>query len=132
MTSKLDLIVVGGGDDVNFASDDGVETLADPRPQRERSDLGQPVDPVHPGGPLPGQVVEPDVVEGDLAGASNVPAWMRHYRGVSGMTFVDVVFPAFLFIVVLVGAALFFCSDASSFVTGTALVVDGGGLAGST
>ena len=37
----------------------------------------------------------------DLAGASPqiVPAWMRHYQGKSGMTFVDLVFPAFLFVV---------------------------------
>ena len=28
-----------------------------------------------------------------------VPAWMKHYRGENGMTFVDLVFPAFLFIV---------------------------------
>jgi predicted acyltransferase len=36
----------------------------------------------------------------DLAGVSPkiVPAWMRHYHGKSGMTFVDLVFPAFLFI----------------------------------
>lgn len=40
----------------------------------------------------------------DLAGAGRiVPDWMVHYsdrhRGGSGMTFVDLVFPAFLFIV---------------------------------
>jgi predicted acyltransferase len=37
----------------------------------------------------------------DLAGVSPkiVPAWMRHFHGRSGMTFVDLVFPAFLFIV---------------------------------
>src|SRR2546422_7882163 len=37
----------------------------------------------------------------DIAGVSNdiVPAWMRHFHGKSGMTFVDLVFPAFLFIV---------------------------------
>jgi len=37
----------------------------------------------------------------DIAGVSSriVPAWMRHYHGRSGMTFVDLVFPAFLFIV---------------------------------
>jgi heparan-alpha-glucosaminide N-acetyltransferase len=37
----------------------------------------------------------------DIAGASEeiVPAWMRHFRGDDGMTFVDLVFPAFLFIV---------------------------------
>jgi len=37
----------------------------------------------------------------DIAGASPavVPAWMRHYHGPDGMTFVDLVFPAFLFIV---------------------------------
>lgn len=37
----------------------------------------------------------------DLAGAppTIVPAWMRHFHGKSGMTFVDLVFPAFLFIV---------------------------------
>lgn len=37
----------------------------------------------------------------DIAGVSTkiVPAWMRHFHGKSGMTFVDLVFPAFLFIV---------------------------------
>jgi heparan-alpha-glucosaminide N-acetyltransferase len=37
----------------------------------------------------------------DIAGVSHkvVPDWMRHYHGSSGMTFVDMVFPAFLFIV---------------------------------
>jgi len=37
----------------------------------------------------------------DIAGVSNniVPAWMKHFHGQSGMTFVDLVFPAFLFIV---------------------------------
>ena len=35
---------------------------------------------------------------GDVSG-DVVPAWMKHYRGENGMTFVDVVFPAFLFIV---------------------------------
>jgi heparan-alpha-glucosaminide N-acetyltransferase len=40
----------------------------------------------------------------DLAGVAGVPAWMKHVpRSVDGMTFVDVVFPAFLFIV---GAAI--------------------------
>src|SRR5580700_8139528 len=37
----------------------------------------------------------------DIAGVSHkvVPAWLRHFKGRSGMTFVDLVFPAFLFIV---------------------------------
>src|SRR5947207_5882099 len=39
----------------------------------------------------------------DVAGVHATPWWMRHFdeagRGPSGMTFVDVVFPAFLFIV---------------------------------
>jgi predicted acyltransferase len=36
----------------------------------------------------------------DLAGAQNIPMWMGHMPAdVSGLTFVDVVFPAFLFIV---------------------------------
>lgn len=35
----------------------------------------------------------------DLARADDVPAWMKHFRGYSGMTFVDLVFPAFQFIV---------------------------------
>jgi len=37
----------------------------------------------------------------DIAGVSNqiVPGWMKHFHGKSGMTFVDLVFPAFLFIV---------------------------------
>jgi heparan-alpha-glucosaminide N-acetyltransferase len=36
----------------------------------------------------------------DLAGVKDIPAWMKHVPpGEDGMTFVDVVFPAFLFIV---------------------------------
>ncbi len=36
----------------------------------------------------------------ELAGVSNIPDWMKHVPpGENGMTFVDVVFPAFLFIV---------------------------------
>jgi hypothetical protein len=37
----------------------------------------------------------------DIAGVSHkvVPDWLRHFKGRSGMTFVDLVFPAFLFIV---------------------------------
>ncbi len=37
----------------------------------------------------------------DIAGVSDsiVPPWMKHFRGPNGMTFVDLVFPAFLFIV---------------------------------
>jgi heparan-alpha-glucosaminide N-acetyltransferase len=37
----------------------------------------------------------------DIAGVSHkvVPDWLRHFHGRSGMTFVDMVFPAFLFIV---------------------------------
>jgi len=37
----------------------------------------------------------------DIAGAPEtiVPPWMKHFHGKSGMTFVDLVFPAFLFIV---------------------------------
>ena len=35
----------------------------------------------------------------DLAGVAGSPGWMGHYHGRDGMTFVDVVFPAFLFIV---------------------------------
>ena len=36
----------------------------------------------------------------DLAGVSGIPMWMKHVpANVDGMTFVDVVFPAFLFIV---------------------------------
>ncbi len=36
----------------------------------------------------------------DLAGVTDIPSWMKHVpAGYDGMTFVDVVFPAFLFIV---------------------------------
>ena len=36
----------------------------------------------------------------DVAGVSDIPAWLKHApQGSPGMTFVDVVFPAFLFIV---------------------------------
>src|SRR6266508_5170908 len=58
-----------------------------------------------------GRIVSVDALRGfvmftmiyvnDIAGASDkiVPPWMKHFHGKSGMTFVDLVFPAFLFIV---------------------------------
>jgi heparan-alpha-glucosaminide N-acetyltransferase len=50
---------------------------------------------------LRGLVMFTMIFVNDLAGVSSriVPAWMQHFRGRSGMTFVDLVFPAFLFIV---------------------------------
>src|SRR5512136_2578916 len=50
---------------------------------------------------LRGLVVFTMIFVNDLAGASDtiVPAWMKHFHGRSGMTFVDLVFPSFLFIV---------------------------------
>src|SRR5213075_3415484 len=50
---------------------------------------------------LRGLVMFTMIFVNDIAGVSNdiVPAWMKHYHGKSGMTFVDLVFPAFLFIV---------------------------------
>ena len=50
---------------------------------------------------LRGLVMFTMIYVNDLAGASDkiVPAWMKHFHGKSGMTFVDLVFPAFLFIV---------------------------------
>jgi heparan-alpha-glucosaminide N-acetyltransferase len=50
---------------------------------------------------LRGLVMFTMIFVNDIAGVSPniMPAWMRHYKGRSGMTFVDLVFPAFLFIV---------------------------------
>src|SRR3954470_14437316 len=50
---------------------------------------------------LRGLVMFTMIFVNDLAGAPEtiVPPWMRHFHGKSGMTFVDLVFPAFLFIV---------------------------------
>ena len=50
---------------------------------------------------LRGLIVFTMIYVNDIAGVSSeiVPAWMRHFRGRSGMTFVDLVFPAFVFIV---------------------------------
>src|SRR2546427_12727257 len=53
---------------------------------------------------LRGLVMFTMIYVNDIAGAEHVPNWMvhfsdRHREGASGMTFVDVVFPAFLFIV---------------------------------
>jgi len=50
---------------------------------------------------LRGLVIFTMIYVNDLAGAPSeiVPAWMRHYSGPNGMTFVDLVFPSFLFIV---------------------------------
>jgi len=49
---------------------------------------------------LRGLVMFAMICVNELSGVSHaiVPDWMRHYHGKSGMTFVDVVFPAFLFI----------------------------------
>src|SRR2546423_15699493 len=52
---------------------------------------------------LRGLVMFTMVFVNDVAGVDAAPWWMKHYeesgRGKNGMTFVDVVFPAFLFIV---------------------------------
>jgi predicted acyltransferase len=50
---------------------------------------------------LRGLVMFTMIYVNDLAGVSDkiVSGWMKHFRGKSGMTFVDLVFPAFLFIV---------------------------------
>lgn len=50
---------------------------------------------------LRGMVVFTMIFVNDLAGAPSriVPDWMRHFHGKSGMTFVDLVFPGFLFVV---------------------------------
>jgi predicted acyltransferase len=52
---------------------------------------------------LRGLVMFTMVFVNDIAGARGLPAWMKHFHNSpkhpSGMTFVDVVFPAFLFIV---------------------------------
>ncbi len=50
---------------------------------------------------LRGLVIFTMIYVNDIAGVDSriVPAWMRHFQGRSGMTFVDLVFPAFLFIV---------------------------------
>ncbi len=50
---------------------------------------------------LRGLVIFTMIYVNDIAGVGSriVPAWMRHYQGPDGMTFVDLVFPAFLFIV---------------------------------
>lgn len=50
---------------------------------------------------LRGLVMFTMIYVNDIAGASTtiVPAWMRHFHGKNGMTFVDLVFPGFLFIV---------------------------------
>jgi predicted acyltransferase len=77
---------------------------------------GMPTElPKHTAATLPPRITSIDALRGfvmfmmifvnDLAGAGKiVPDWMvhfsdRHHRGESGMTFVDLVFPAFLFIV---------------------------------
>jgi heparan-alpha-glucosaminide N-acetyltransferase len=50
---------------------------------------------------LRGLVIFTMIYVNDIAGVDSriIPAWMRHFHGPDGMTFVDLVFPAFLFIV---------------------------------
>lgn len=64
-----------------------------------------------PAAPAPGRIESVDVLRGltilvmifvnDVAGVGGTPKWMQHFYpyDADGMTFVDVVFPAFLFIV---------------------------------
>src|SRR5580658_7667576 len=67
-----------------------MSTEANPRPARVTS-----IDAVR------GLVMFTMIFVNDIAGVSHkvVPDWLRHFKGRSGMTFVDLVFPAFLFIV---------------------------------
>src|SRR5580658_11096866 len=67
-----------------------MSTEANPRPARVTS-----IDAAR------GLVMFTMIFVNDIAGVSHnmVPDWMRHFKGHSGMTFVDLVFPAFLFIV---------------------------------
>ena len=50
---------------------------------------------------LRGLVMFTMVFVNDVAGVHGIPAWMKHHHpdNASGMTFVDLVFPAFLFLV---------------------------------
>src|SRR5205814_9594266 len=50
---------------------------------------------------LRGYVMFTMIYVNDIAGVPDeiVPPWTKHFHGKSGMTFVDLVFPAFLFIV---------------------------------
>jgi heparan-alpha-glucosaminide N-acetyltransferase len=72
-----------------------VSTTAPASPAIERSPRVLSIDA------LRGLVMFTMIFVNDIAGVSPqiVPAWMRHFHGRSGMTFVDMVFPAFLFIV---------------------------------
>ena len=67
-----------------------MSTASQPRPMRVTS-----IDAAR------GLVMFAMIFVNDIAGVSHqvVPDWLRHFNGRSGMTFVDLVFPAFLFIV---------------------------------
>jgi predicted acyltransferase len=66
------------------------DSLADAAPARRITSIDA----------LRGLVIFTMIYVNDIAGVDSriVPAWMRHYHGPSGMTFVDLVFPAFLFV----------------------------------
>src|SRR5579872_4049232 len=75
------------------------------------TELARPLEATGSPAVSPGRILSIDATRGlvmftmifvnDIAGVSHqiVPAWMRHFHGRSGMTFVDQVFPAFLFMV---------------------------------
>jgi predicted acyltransferase len=82
------------------------ETLATPTPAAEPASASKSAKPrIISIDALRGFVMFTMIFVNDLAGAPRqlVPDWMVHFsdrhRGGSGMTFVDLVFPAFLFIV---------------------------------
>ena len=75
---------------LSTAPDSGAPSSISARPARITSIDG-----------LRGLVMFTMIYVNDIAGVPGtiVPSWMKHFRGKSGMTFVDLVFPAFLFIV---------------------------------
>src|SRR2546421_346038 len=95
-------LTADSGESVGLGSDEAVDILSYARASTPSAAAATPritsIDA------LRGLVMFTMIYVNDIAGAEHVPNWMVHYsdrhrEGASGMTFVDVVFPAFLFIV---------------------------------